>query len=277
MQLRNIAIHGKRIKQRKAEVVGTADQMVTPPITAEEIAAAVVVEDPSTEEYKKAAAEKVAVVAEVTNDSAAMIEEAAAVVKAEEERCSVTPIESCANESAPEVSGYSLIDAMIEDSNEVVPYKEYKIKVYLNARHFIYINGKQGATHPHTWEFLLSMRFDYKTFIEFSQFEHAINGYLDKYQNQIINTIEPFHAIIPTLENITDVFAKDFCNIIIDMGGVLDRVEASETPTRTYVIDTKMLSLNESMELDRRIRAELVSNRVDVVNRRDDRPILHIV
>ena len=39
-----------------------------------------------------------------------------------------------------------------------VLYRDYRIKVYLNARHYIFINGKQGQTHPHTWEFVLYMR-----------------------------------------------------------------------------------------------------------------------
>lgn len=194
------------------------------------------------------------------------------------EECKITEEISVAAETGdPEDTSNSILDNMIQNRDDIIPYKEYKIKVYLNARHFIYINGKQGATHPHTWEFLLSMRFDYKTFIEFSQFEKSINGYLSKYQNQIINNIEPFHAIIPTLENITDVFARDFCNIIIDMGGILDRVEASETPTRTYVIDTRVLSLNESLELDRKIRSELITGRVDLITRRDDRAKFHVV
>ena len=33
-------------------------------------------------------------------------------------------------------------------------YREYKFKFYLNANHYIIINGKNGQTHPHTWEFV---------------------------------------------------------------------------------------------------------------------------
>lgn len=30
-------------------------------------------------------------------------------------------------------------------------FREYKFKFYLNANHFIVINGKEGEVHPHTW------------------------------------------------------------------------------------------------------------------------------
>lgn len=116
-------------------------------------------------------------------------------------------------------------------------FREYKIKVYLNARHFIYINGNQGETHPHTWEFVLYMKFNKQNFIEFTEFEKVINAYIEKYQNRIINELEPFDTLIPTLENITDCFSKDLFKIIQDMNGLLIRIEASETPTRSYVVD----------------------------------------
>lgn len=38
-------------------------------------------------------------------------------------------------------------------------YREYRLKFYLNAKHYIIINGHKGETHPHTWEFTLSIRY----------------------------------------------------------------------------------------------------------------------
>ena len=36
-------------------------------------------------------------------------------------------------------------------------FREYKFKFYLNANHFIVINGKEGEVHPHTWEFMVDV------------------------------------------------------------------------------------------------------------------------
>ena len=57
--------------------------------------------------------------------------------------------------------------------------REYKFKFYLNANHYIIIDGKEGEQHPHTWEFMVHIR----------------------------------------------------------MNGELVRMESSETPTRSYVIN----------------------------------------
>ena len=34
-------------------------------------------------------------------------------------------------------------------------YQQYKFKFYMDARHAIYIGGKLGEVHPHTWEIAL--------------------------------------------------------------------------------------------------------------------------
>ena len=75
--------------------------------------------------------------------------------------------------------------------------------------HYIIINGKQGQTHPHTWEFVITIVVAGDEFVEFRTFENLIEQYLEKYQNQILNTIEPFDIIVPTIENVTDHFNDD--------------------------------------------------------------------
>ncbi|MCI8371773.1 MAG: 6-pyruvoyl tetrahydrobiopterin synthase [Lachnospiraceae bacterium] len=115
-------------------------------------------------------------------------------------------------------------------------YREYKFKFYLNANHFIIINGKEGQRHPHTWEFMVEIKMDNEQFVQFDAFEKALDKYFDKYQNRVINDIEPFDHIIPTLENMSDYFIHDVRRIIRELGGELVRMESSETPTRSYVI-----------------------------------------
>lgn len=124
-------------------------------------------------------------------------------------------------------------------SNQI--YREYKLKFYLNASHYIIINGQKGDIHPHTWEFTLSIRFGRSSFTEFNVFEKGISNYLVPYQNRILNEIEPFDAITPTLENMTEYFAGEFSRVIRGIDGILMQLEASETPTRSYI-----LTLSES-------------------------------
>lgn len=116
-------------------------------------------------------------------------------------------------------------------------YRDYRVKMYLNARHYIYIDGNKGEAHPHTWEFSLYVRFVEGTFMEFTKLEKSINALLDPYQNQTLNDIEPFDSLVPTLENMIDYFSDLFAKEIDSMGGVLLQVSASETPTRTCIVN----------------------------------------
>lgn len=115
-------------------------------------------------------------------------------------------------------------------------YREYRLKSYLNMNHYITINGKTGQTHPHTWEFITTIIVSGTEFVEFGTFEALIEGYLDKYQNQILNTIEPFNLIVPTIENVTDHFNDELQVLLREHGGELVSVEGSETPTRSYIV-----------------------------------------
>ena len=54
-------------------------------------------------------------------------------------------------------------------------YREYRLKFYLNMRHYIIINEVKGETHPHTWEFALDIKFSRNLFVEFNIFEQGLS------------------------------------------------------------------------------------------------------
>ena len=115
-------------------------------------------------------------------------------------------------------------------------FREYKFKFYLNANHFIVINGKEGEIHPHTWEFMVYVLMSDQKFVQFDAYEKAIDEYFNKYQNRILNEVEPFDHMVPTLENMSDYFADEIRGIVKELSGHLVKMESSETPTRSYVI-----------------------------------------
>jgi 6-pyruvoyltetrahydropterin/6-carboxytetrahydropterin synthase len=73
--------------------------------------------------------------------------------------------------------------------------------------------------------------------VEFGEFEKKIEEYLERYQDKLMNDVAPFDVVIPTLENMSDIFAKDFSEEIREMGARLVRLEGKETPTRGYIVD----------------------------------------
>jgi 6-pyruvoyltetrahydropterin/6-carboxytetrahydropterin synthase len=142
-------------------------------------------------------------------------------------------------------------------------YQEYRVKFYLNARHYIIINDKKGEVHPHTWEFALHIKIGRGSFVEFHTLEQGIENYLASYQNTVMNEQEPFTTITPTLEHMTDYFAHTFYRIIHDIGGILVQVEASETPTRSYIVNLEEEPQNESTTEES--REQILSDVIDTV------------
>ena len=110
----------------------------------------------------------------------------------------------------------------------------YRIKAYLNASHFVVFDGKKGDVHPHTWEFVATVCITGDDIIKFTEPEKLIMKVFEPYQNQVMNEIEPFSAIIPSLENMTEYFATQISEAVKPMNYLLRRFEGSETPVRTY-------------------------------------------
>ena len=110
----------------------------------------------------------------------------------------------------------------------------YRIKAYLNASHFVVFDGKKGNVHPHTWEFVATVYTTGDDIIKFTEPEKLIMKVFEPYQNQVMNEHEPFDAIIPSLENITEYFASKISDAVAPMNYHLRRFEGSETPVRTY-------------------------------------------
>lgn len=116
-------------------------------------------------------------------------------------------------------------------------YRQYTFTFYLNTSHAIYIDGKRGQVHPHTWELTLHLLYMQENFIAFHTLEKRIEQYMVKYQDICLNDVEPFDRINPTLENCCEHFKNELKDILNEEGWLLLMIEIKETPTRAYVID----------------------------------------
>ena len=115
-------------------------------------------------------------------------------------------------------------------------FREYHFKFYLNANHSIIINGMQGQTHPHTWEFVIRVLIQREGFVEFNVYEKEVSKFFEQYQNKNLNDIPPFDKLIPTLETMVEYFGERIRILMREVGGELLQIEGSETPTRSYCI-----------------------------------------
>lgn len=116
-------------------------------------------------------------------------------------------------------------------------YHQYRFKFYINASHAIYINGKMGQRHPHTWEITINTLKIQENFVLFQSIEEQIDKFMDRFQEGYMNEIPPFDLINPTLENCCEYFKNEIAEILRNEGWLLLMIEMSETPTRSYVIN----------------------------------------
>lgn len=115
---------------------------------------------------------------------------------------------------------------------------QYVCKFYLNASHYIYIQDKKGEPHSHCFEFVIDIGTKDKTsFVSFTEIEKSIETILQPYQEQLLNEINPFDEINPTLENIAGYFENVVLEVLIPKNWILLTLEVSETPTRSYLIN----------------------------------------
>ncbi len=112
----------------------------------------------------------------------------------------------------------------------------YCFKFYLNASHYVYFGGAQGETHPHTWEFSLKLEVDGCSLQQFSDYEKVLGAVFEPYQNKTVNEIAPFDELLPTLENIVEVFGAASRDAARKVDARLLEFEGSETPTRSYLV-----------------------------------------
>lgn len=115
-------------------------------------------------------------------------------------------------------------------------HDQYRFKFYFNASHAIYLSGELGQSHPHTWEVILNVMKVSENFVLFNEIEKMCEEFLSRYQDVVINTVQPFTTINPTLENLCAYFKEKLQEMLYEKGWLLLSIELSETPSRSYVI-----------------------------------------
>lgn len=138
-------------------------------------------------------------------------------------------------------------------------YSQYKFNFYLNASHAIFINGKLGEQHPHTWEIILYTIKSQDDFVRFDEVEKTVEAFLEPLQNKFINDFEPFNTTNPILENMTRYFYEQIQERLEPFGWVVFTIEVSETPTRSFIISTVENNIINDMQR-KNLAADIIEN-----------------
>lgn len=113
----------------------------------------------------------------------------------------------------------------------------YKFKFYLNGRHSTTIGDKEQPMHPHTWELVLSVKSKSSELIKFKEFEQGVRNYLLLFEEKTFNSLEKFKESNCSTECVGIIIFKELKEHLDSKNILLERIEISENPTRTFVIE----------------------------------------
>jgi 6-pyruvoyltetrahydropterin/6-carboxytetrahydropterin synthase len=119
---------------------------------------------------------------------------------------------------------------------EIAMITKYRLHFYLNARHYVSINGNKSNVHPHTWEITLLISHKTEEELNFAHIEEIIGEYLQQYQGTCLNDSPRFLGKNCTMEQIGRVFFEDLTERLQKHNVPLEELTINENPMRQYII-----------------------------------------
>ena len=112
-----------------------------------------------------------------------------------------------------------------------------KLVGFLNARHFVFVEGRTGPVHAHSWQVEIQVKVprEIKKIIEFNQVSRNFHAVLTPYENTILNHVRPFDLIQPTTENIAMFFFNRLTGRLAKLGLKISQLNLWEAPTRRVI------------------------------------------
>lgn len=122
----------------------------------------------------------------------------------------------------------------------VEKHEAYFYHVTFNAMHNIDLDDPLKM-HAHTFRVGMYVIEKQKEHTAFLNSEHRLNDYFKRYQGVRLNDLALFHDIIPTLENIGDVFYNNLKPRFEENGMQLLSLEIGDSPVSVYCVGERLL------------------------------------
>lgn len=128
-------------------------------------------------------------------------------------------------------------------------FKIYKLSYYMNAQHSM--DALKDTAHFHT--FMISLfieNLDQTQLLSFSKMNQIMDTFLEKYSGNYLNELEEFRTLVPSIENIGEVFYEELKVILHKVQLDLIKLDISETPLRIYSISDRLYLGTKPVELN---------------------------
>ena len=139
-------------------------------------------------------------------------------------------------------------------------HEAYSYRVTFNAMHNIVINDP-AKMHAHTFRvgMYAIRRQDRQS--DFLNNEKLLQEYFSQYRGIRLNELQKFKDIVPTLEQMAEVFYEDLKNLFSENGMELLTLDIGDSPVYTYSIGERLL-LGSMYNLNREEKIEQYCKRV---------------
>ena len=77
-------------------------------------------------------------------------------------------------------------------------------------------------------------------FLNFMELDAIVNEYIGQYEGEYLNDISPFDKLLPTIENMGEVFYEDLKECLINRNYDLIQLDISENLLRVYSISDRL-------------------------------------
>lgn len=118
--------------------------------------------------------------------------------------------------------------------------KKYKLKFYLNGRHYVYINKHEQEIRANTLEIIVYVENLLEEMMLFGELENNIKDYLLKFEGKIFNEIDELkeNNFKFGIEPIAKLIFKNLLSRLKQENILLLKIEVSGKPTRTVIIES---------------------------------------
>ncbi len=116
--------------------------------------------------------------------------------------------------------------------------KYYKYQYHFNASHATDDTQEHAHMHSFTMELYVSKLQSEQ--ILFFDMDDVVNQYLERYHQKLLNELPPFKAMVPSLENMGDLFFEELYLILREKGIALHQLDICENPLRVYQVSTRV-------------------------------------
>lgn len=139
-------------------------------------------------------------------------------------------------------------------------HEAYSYRVTFNAMHNIVIDNP-AKMHAHTFRVGMYAIKRQNKQSDFLNNEKLLQAYFSQYRGIRLNELHRFRDIVPTLENMAEVFYEDLQELFFENGMELLTLDMGDSPIYTYSIGKRIL-LGSMYNLNREDEIEAYCKRV---------------